>query len=112
MTNEQINRAIAEACGWSMEDGVWVWTADGIDCTYYELWDWANDLNAMHHAEKTIYKHHNLWSAYYYHVGAGAQGLHATARKKAEAFLRVMGKWPTDEDHLRDGTKMVGEVQP
>ena len=93
MTNEQINRAIAEACGWSMEDDVWVWTADGIDCTYYELWDWANDLNAMHHAEKTIYKHHNLWSAYYYHVGAGAQGLHATARKKAEAFLRTLGKW-------------------
>lgn len=93
MTNEQINRAIAEACGWSMEDGVWVWTADGIYCTYYELWDWANDLNAMHHAEKTIYKHHNLWSAYYYHVGAGAQGLHATARKKAEAFLRTLGKW-------------------
>ncbi len=54
MTNEQINAAIAEACGWSMEDGVWVWTADGIDCTYYELWDWANDLNAMHEAEKVL----------------------------------------------------------
>jgi hypothetical protein len=93
MTNEQINRAIAEACGWSMEDGVWVWTADGIDCTYYELWDWANDLNAMHEAEKTIYKHNNLWTAYYYAVGAGPFSLHVTARKKAEAFLRTLGKW-------------------
>lgn len=93
MTDKEINEAIAKACGWRKEDGVYVWTADGIDCTYYELWDWVNDLNAMHEAEKTIYRHNNLWTAYYYAVGAGPLSLHVTARKKAEAFLRVLGKW-------------------
>ena len=92
MTNEQINRAIAEACGWSMEDGVWVWTADGIDCTYYELWDWANDLNAMHHAEKTLTD--EQWHDYVEYVGGSwEQAMHTTARQRAEAFLRTVGKW-------------------
>lgn len=89
MTNDQINAAIAEACGW--EEGVerYVQNLPLMKAPP----DYCTDLNAMHEAEKTIYKHHNLWSAYYYHVGAGAQGLHATARKKAEAFLRTLGKW-------------------
>lgn len=90
MSNEQINRAISEACGWSMEDGVWVWTADGIDCTYYELWDWANDLNAMHHAEKTLTD--DQFDTYAEMLD-GIFGIRATARHRAEAFLRTVGKW-------------------
>lgn len=93
MTDDEINLAMAEAMGWRKEDGVYVWTANGIDCTCDEFWDWANDLNAMHLAEQTIYNHNNLWTAYYYHIGAGPFSLHATARKKAEAFLRTLGKW-------------------
>ena len=77
MTDDQINAAIAEACGWRKE----------------ELWDWCNDLNAMHDAEKLIYSHNNMWTAYYYAIGAGPFALHATARKKAEAFLKAVGKW-------------------
>ena len=95
MTDEQINRAIAEACGWSMEDGVWVWTADGIDCTYYELWDWANDLNAMHEAEKVLTDDQR---EVFYPRNLGAwqrpfNVIYATARQRAEAFLRTLGKW-------------------
>ena len=98
MTNEQINRAIAEACGWSMEDGVWVWTADGIDCTYYELWDWANDLNAMHEAEKTLTDIQCVFFRTYLRERledhpASLYVWHATSRQRAEAFLRVLGKW-------------------
>lgn len=93
MTDDEINKAMADAMGWRKEDGVYVWTAHGIDCTCDELWDWANDLNAMHLAEKNIYNHNNLWTAYYYQIGAGPFSLHATARKKAEAFLRIHGKW-------------------
>jgi hypothetical protein len=113
MTNEQINAAIAEVCGWT-EIG-------SCDCGFKisgmppyrsahkkHIPDYCADLNEMHDAEKTIYKHHNLWSAYYYHVGAGAQGLHATARKKAEAFLRTLGKWAATEDSSVTGE----EVQP
>ena len=98
MTDEQINRAIAEACGWSMEDGVWVWTADGIDCTYYELWDWANDLNAMHEAEKVLTDAQCVFFRTYLREQFGPHPAslyvwHATARQRAEAFLRTVGKW-------------------
>lgn len=98
MTDEQINAAIAEACGWSMEDGVWVWTADGIDCTYYELWDWANDLNAMHHAEKVLTDAQCVFFRAYLREQFGPHPAslyvwHATARQRAEAFLRTVGKW-------------------
>jgi hypothetical protein len=37
-------------------------------------------------------------------------GIRATARQRAEAFLRAMGKWPTNGDHLHGTTKKVGEV--
>ena len=98
MTDEQINRAIADACGWSMEDGVWVWTADGIDCTYYELWDWANDLNAMHEAEKVLTDAQCVFFRTYLREQFGPHPAslyvwHATARQRAEAFLRTVGKW-------------------
>jgi len=120
VTNDQINRAIAEACGWTdiHDSGPWhnhkLWgyppELHGQGGNAYKYMpDYCADLNAMHHAEKTIYKHHNLWSAYYYHVGVGAQGLHATARKKAEAFLRTLGKW---EATTEDSSVVGEEVQP
>ena len=97
MIDEQINTAIAEACGWRKEDGVYMWTANGIDCTCPELWDWCADLNAMHEAEIWFlnssmpqdwesYRNKLFWTRGYYDV-------HATARQRAEAFLRTLGKW-------------------
>ena len=121
MTHEQINAAIAEACGWRKEDGVYMWTANGIDCTCPELWDWANDLNAMHEAEKVLTQNNN-WRIGEYEarlfssVGemnnlSSWRGVrlcfHATARQRAEAFLRTLGKW----DQSGDATEMVKEVQ-
>jgi len=79
MTDDEINLAITEAIA---ADPHW-------KCAK----DYCNDLNAMHDAEKFIYKHNNMWNAYYYAIGAGPFSLHATARKKAEAFLRAIGKW-------------------
>lgn len=95
MTDEQINLAMADAMGWRKEDGVYVWTANGIDCTCDELWDWANDLNAMHLAEKVISKEQIdnycdlLWPKGY----GWFYAIHTTARQRAEAFLRTLGKW-------------------
>jgi hypothetical protein len=83
MTDEQINAAIAEAID---ADPHW-------KCAK----DYCTDLNAMHEAEKLIYKHHWMWTAYYYAVGAGPFSLHVTARKKAEAFLKTLGKWEEGE---------------
>jgi hypothetical protein len=99
MTDEQINAAIAEACGWRYEDGVYMWTASGIDCTCPELWDWANDLNAMHEAEKVMTK--AQWQDFVEYLSNGFFSVsdawkdvcHATARQRAEAFLRTISKW-------------------
>ena len=97
MTDEQINEVIAEACGWNdfvvhPEFGLMGTPPDTHGLRTAVDW-YTVDLNAMHEAEKTIYKHNNLWTAYYYAVGAGPFSLHVTARKKAEAFLRTLGKW-------------------
>jgi hypothetical protein len=101
MTNKQINTAIAEACGWRIEDGVYVWHGNGIDRTCWELWDWCNDLNAMHEAEKVltkeqVRKYHN----YMYDIACELNNTcgrwmpySATAAYRAEAFLRTLGKW-------------------
>ena len=101
MTDDEINKAMADAMGWRKEDGVYVWTAHGIDCTCDELWDWANDLNAMHLAEKvlTIQQEKDYFAnlrgvvgdlIWYRTVG---KTYRATARQRAEAFLRTLDLW-------------------
>ena len=76
-----------------------MWTANGIDCTCPELWDWANDLNAMHEAEKIVFTD---FAPCYANMLARVTGAEysddttffcATARQRAEAFLRTLGKW-------------------
>ena len=105
MTDDQINAAIAEACGWRKEDGVYMWTANGIDYTCPDLWDWANDLNAMHEAEQHLWR--KDWFMRYDYVDElgklqnphnwqrmeASDMLDATARQRAEAFLKTLGKW-------------------
>ena len=97
MTDQQLNAAIAEACGWKEvrvngNAGIYKGFDNGAELRP-DIPDYCSDLNAMHEAEKFIYKHNNMWNAYYYAIGAGPFSLHATARKKAEAFLRAIGKW-------------------
>ncbi len=101
MTDEQINVAIAEACGWTdflvhSEFGLMGVEPDTHGLRTAVPW-YVCDLNAMHEAEKIMYKHHWMWNAYYYALGAGVFSLHATARKKAEAFLKALGKWKEDK---------------
>ena len=111
MTNEQINAAIAEACGIVGKDqyGPLYQTPDGwvVDCPKF-----ATCLNAMHEAEKVL-----TCKQFEYYIMEFFEMIHepmlATARQRAEAFLRTLGKWPatTEEssaDHLRDATKMMG----
>ena len=105
MTNEQINIAIAEACGWDF---------DPIECAEWgsrQRWcksphgkivfrhgtpDYCNDLNAMHEAERTM-GDPQLWVEYqsYLSDAMGHVGwvYHATAAERAEAFLKTIGKW-------------------
>lgn len=125
MSDEQINAAIAEACGWKgnvldrdMEGNLWP-SYPPRYCT---------DLNAMHQAEEFLIG--NCWIGYVNtlaDIEGTLFGIRATARQRAEAFLRAIGKWQatdkesltvgdatTEEssvDHLYDATKMIKEVQ-
>jgi hypothetical protein len=87
MTDEQINRAIAEACGWNNKPVV---RTNGKGSVWVTEWpDYCSDLNAMHEAEKVL----DETQAEDYEELLGEYGFHSTARQRAEAFLRVMGKW-------------------
>jgi hypothetical protein len=102
MTDEQINEAIAEICGWrlvekQMEMGyslrLWMtpFGEEEIDALNY-----CGCLNAMHEAEKLLFpKHEIAWHEQLTYVCGGSWiiMLTATARQRAEAFLRTMGKW-------------------
>ena len=106
MTNEQINIAIAEACGWRIAGRVlpeykesatacWI-RPNGDEWQEESLPDYCNDLNAMHEAEKVLLS--GYWLRYCecltYLLGKSVYAsVHAIARDRAEAFLRTLGKW-------------------
>jgi hypothetical protein len=101
MTDEQINAAIAEACGWtdvtaSHRSGK-APSADYVGSEF--LPDYCNDLNAMHEAEKVL-RDKELLFEYGMHISNSHHYeylLRATARQRAEAFLRTLGKWEGGE---------------
>jgi hypothetical protein len=78
LTNEQINRAIAAVYGWEA--------------------DYCTDLNAMHEAEEVLTDVQCLFFRTHLRERlenhpASLYVWHATARQRAEAFLRTLGKW-------------------
>lgn len=93
MTDTEINVAIAEACGWKYHD--WshhqmpYWT--DRDGRAIGIPDYCNDLNEMHEAEACVLLGKVGW-VHYSHVLL-QDAIHATARQRAEAFLRTIGKW-------------------
>ncbi len=110
MTDEEINRVIAEICGWKIHpanrnlvtDPKYPHSVQPIGT----IPDYCNDLNEMHEAEKvltrgTVHEIINATNAYIKHLArilacidtAFFQFTHATARQRAEAFLRAVGKW-------------------
>lgn len=111
MTPEAQQIAIAEACGWTKHSipdewsggessGVFQWkSTDGM---YKDLPD-LNDLNFMHEAEKTLswlQKQHYATALYRLMLKEDSSlyvdcVFHATTAQRAEAFLRVSGKWDT-----------------
>ena len=114
MKTEQQRIAIAEACGWKhYHEDLWVdpdfsGDPDGFsELQCGDLPNYLNDLNAMHEAEKILTRIQRL----FYQVSlmklqkadlvAGRWDLiHATARQRAEAFLRTIGKWTTNPNEL------------
>ena len=94
MTDEQINAAIAKIhLSERYPDGYWVR-------------DYCANLNAMHDAEATLTED-QLWRmAREIERNDEQWYFRATARQRAEAFLRTLGKW----DQSGDATEMM-EVQ-
>ena len=100
MTDEQINGAIAKACGWKavcVEFGRIQAFDNGAELRP-DLPDYCNDLNAMHEAEKML-KGYEQIATYVWHLENRSgdwstyehlMATHATARQRAEAFLRTM----------------------
>ena len=115
MTDQEINIAIAEACpfrleptqaagGWQLVCGTvaisfW-WTHDKkptLSDVAHLLPNYCHDLNAMHEAEENV----PITNYYEQLCIADTNGIllgyrhlwHATARERAEAFLRTIGKW-------------------
>jgi hypothetical protein len=86
MTDEQINAKIAEALN---ADEHWMIQKD-----------YCSDLNAMHEAEKVLTREQinafceKLFPTNYCGVW---WSIHATARQRAEAFLRTLEKWEEDK---------------
>ena len=112
MTPEQQRIAIAKACGWTdcehieslgLCKGRHKDVRDQYDSGHSELPDYLNDLNAMHEAEK-IFNH-----AKYCRYISGLVSLTvadnnsifmATAAQRAEAFLRTIEKWTTNQNEV------------
>jgi hypothetical protein len=119
MTNTEINIAIAEACGWKKtiemrsvvvgydaEIPVEFWhSPDGRSACREWYPDYCHDLNAMREAEEQLpcafcgefEGELNRLAIESWQLGTGRGGLwptwHATARQRAEAFLRTKGLW-------------------
>lgn len=118
MTTEEINTVIAEACGWTRSDGPSLdghppsceWTNPNGHYSFCP--DYTSDLNAMHEAEQRLGAE-SKWPLFISHLNSIICGdsdeplnqdattiwcmIHATARQRAEAFLRTIGKWKDDE---------------
>lgn len=107
MSDQQINEAIAKVCGWQCSAKGWWWhpvVADGGGAEPYPP-DYCTDLNEMHLAETILSEDQR--DSYVYRLIDDKMGLlrgcvyepsifvclHASARKRAEAFLKAVGKW-------------------
>ena len=98
MTEEQINQHIAEACGWTVDKRGFGWLSP--NGYYTEPPDYYSDLNAMHEAEKAL-TYIQLCNYIALLIEFFPEAAVATARQRAEAFLRTLGKWEaTDKESL------------
>lgn len=84
MTDEQINEAITEATG--------LWDHPYSSDTK-RMYDFCSDLNAMHEVEKTLTEDQMWIMARKIELNEDRWYFHASARERAEAFLRTLDKW-------------------
>jgi len=109
MNDEEINIAVAESLGWKnckvLPKPQKYWDVSNVpemvrigsppvagSCTFP---DYCNSLNAMNEAEKalTIVQQDEYWDFLWDLTGSEFELCHADARRRAEAFLKTVGKW-------------------
>lgn len=106
MTNEQINKTIAEACGWTMRNETCTHPYGYAKGMEFERTYWTNKdgkaasipkysgcLNAMHEAEKQMKLSDITSYREMLFDWLKLDCVCASASTKAEAFLRTIGKW-------------------
>lgn len=103
MTNEQINISIAEAGGWTIDERIPLKAKESVTGRWIP--DYCNDLNAMHEAEKMLNDEQMAKYAFeldkafppdqqdMFAFSRAYCFVHATAKQRAEAFLRTLKKW-------------------
>ena len=95
MTDKQINKAIAKACEWTGHPFCTDMAGNPFP-GWDEPPDYCNDLNRMHEAEKVLLKMDNSQAYWYTYSNKlttllGCTDLfHATARERAETFLKTI----------------------
>ena len=102
MTNEQINIAIAELCGWT-EISQYTQAVDGWygyeprNGPHSQVPDYCKDLNAMRKAMLTLTNKQGFGFLWHLNdmgfVGGDWELLTLDSQVLAEAFLRTIGKW-------------------
>ena len=113
MTNQEINEAIAKECGWVFEgissdsnpEDRPCWHNVKTRLVQRHCPDFVNDLNVSAQFEQSLFPVHvhqlsgpDRWKEYretldMICVGHAGGSILATARQRAEAFLRMKGKW-------------------
>ena len=111
MKPEEINFEIGRICGWfntaSPPYNDWRHESHASHNTWTGLPDYHGSLDAMHEVEKVLNAGQiNTYLGYLYRntkvankesnpweIIAARVAIHATASQRAEAFLRVFGKW-------------------
>lgn len=102
MTDQEINKTIAEFCGWKYEfngdheDPEWYWIPPNNPDGNGNPPNYCNNLDAMHEAEKNLFTTNN-WDACAYESALQKEttswAWHSTAKQRAEAFVRTIDKW-------------------
>jgi hypothetical protein len=105
MSDEEINEAIAAHCGWDFDPewarewgsrGRWVEEPEAKQRKFrHAVPRYTHDLNAMHEAEKALTDDQEAQyvTTLCLQVQPTPRLHHATARQRAEAFLRTINKW-------------------
>jgi hypothetical protein len=114
MSDKEQRIAIAKACGWKVRKNARLAKPQGGEWQYMdEIPDYLNDLNAMHEAETlVIYSNDKLPKKYTQQIKAAIcrdagvrkaqmdfdMCITAPAVQRAEAFLRTINKWTTNQN--------------